>query len=292
MIRRSLTLGLAFLFSLAAPLWAGSADESADTGAFTTRLPKSVQEDIGDIHPASEAGIMSYFHGQAQLNTEYTSNARLNHGVGGSPDFLVNPTLRGGFTAPLGKGFTVDLESQLDDVNYAGHQDLGFWGFSGSADLQYRYKPTWPKIYAGVEPYYYFSYDTGDRLTSAVGPVAGIEQTLALNRGKTLLLFGYHFGSYYASPGIDTHEAHTLTAAVTQQINRELYAQLYYQWQYSVYTQASRIQSRNLVGGSLIYKFDPNLFASLYANYVNNDSNQSLARYENVNVGLSLTWQF
>ena len=264
---------------------------SDDGGTFSTPLPASVQEDIGDIRPASKAPLASYFHGQAQVTGEYIANAHLFHGPH-SPDFLINPNLRGGFTAPIGQRLFLDLDAEFDDVTYAGHDDLGFYGISGNADLQYRFKPTWPKLYAGVEPYYYNSYDTGHRLSSAFGPAAGIEQTVSINRGKTLFLFGYHFGDYYSSPSIDTRQSHTATVAVTQQLRRALYAQLYYQWEYSIYSQSDRDDSRNLVGLNMIYQFDPHLFASLFVNFVDNDSSSSLAKYENVNAGVTLTWQY
>jgi hypothetical protein len=147
-------------------------------------------------------------------------------------------------------------------------------------------------LYAGVEPYYYFSYDTGDRLTSAFGPVAGIDQSLSLNRGKTLLFAGYHFGQYYASPGIDTRQSHTVTISLTQQIKRDLYAQLYWQLQYSDYTQFGRDETRDVVGLSLIHQFNPHTYISLFTNYVDNASNNSLAKYETVNAGVSAVWQY
>jgi hypothetical protein len=270
---------------------ASGSGQGASGGAFYSPLPKTVQEDIGDIRPASEAPISSYFHGQATLNGQYTSNAPLYHSRD-QADFLIAPTLEGGFTAPLNKNFTLDLEGRVEDFTYASDQSLGFWGVSGNANLEYRYKPAWPRIYVGVEPYYYLTYVTGNRLTSAVGPAAGIDQTVSINRGKTLLFAGYHFGQYFSSPGSDTRQSHTATISLTQQLKRDLYAQLYWQLQYSDYTVYGRDETRDVVGASLIHQFNPHTFASLFVNYVDNASNNSLAKYETVNAGFSLVWQY
>jgi hypothetical protein len=184
------------------------------------------------------------------------------------------------------------VEARIEDFSYASHQDLGFWGFSGNADLEYRYKPTWPRIYAGVEPYYYLTYSTGDRLTTAIGPVAGIDQSVSINRGKTLLFAGYHFGQYFSSPGVDTRQSHTVTVSLTQQMRRDLYAQIYWQFQYSDFTVYGRDETRDAVGVSFIHQFNPQTFASLFVNYLDNASNNSLAKYESVNAGFSLVWQY
>jgi len=272
------------------PIVDGSS-QAADGGAFYSPLPEKVQEDIGDIRPAENAPFSSYFHGQATVNTEYTSNAPLYHGRD-EADFLIAPAFQASFSAPLDKHFRIDLAARLEDFTYASHQDLGFWGFSGNADIEYRYKPSWPRIYAGAEPYYYLTYATGNRLTTAIGPVAGVDQTLSINRGKTLLLMGYHFGDYFSSPGIDTRQSHTVTAALTQQLQRDLYAQLYWQLQYSRFTTYGRDELRDIVGVSLIHQFTPQTFISLFLNYVDNASNNSLAKYETVNAGVSLVWQY
>jgi len=269
----------------------GTSAEGADGGTFESPLPKKVQEDLGDIRPAQTAGFFSYFNWQATVNGQYTSNPSLyhNHSDG---DFLIAPTLQGSFDAPLNKNFSVEAEARIEDFTYASHQDLGFWGFSGDADLEYRYKPSWPRFYVGVEPYYYWSYDTGNLLTSAVGPVAGIDQTVSINRGKTLLFAGYHFGQYFSSPDIDTRQSHTVTLSLTQQLKRDYYAQLYWQYQYSDYTVFGRDETRDIVGLSVIHQFTPHTFASLFVNYVDNASNNSLAKYESVNAGLSLVVQY
>jgi hypothetical protein len=260
-------------------------------GTFYAPLPEKVQEDIGDIRPASEAGIGSYFHAQASVNGQYTSNAALFHSRDDA-DFLIAPVLQGSFDAPLNKYFTVDVTARLEDFTYASNQTLGFWGVSGDTDLEYRYKPSWPRIYVGMEPYYYLSYANGNRLTAAIGPIAGVDQALSINRGKTLLFAGYHFGQYFGSPGIDTRQSHTITLSLTQQIERSYYAQLYWQLQYSDYMVYGRDETRDVVGLSVIHQFNPRTFASLFVNYVDNASNNSLAKYQTVNVGFSLVWQY
>jgi len=265
--------------------------QGANSVTFQSPLTTGEQEDLGDIKPAEDAGVLSYFHGDASVTGQYTSNAPLYHSKD-EADFLIAPVLRGGFTAPLNKNFDVDLEAKLEDFTYASHQDLGFWGFSGSAELEYRYKPAWPRIYVGTEPYYYFSYANGNRLTSAIGPVAGIDQSYSINRGKTLLFAGYEFGAYFASPGIDTRQSQTVTISLTQQLKRDLYAQVYWQLQYSDYSVYGRDETRDLEGISLIHQITPQTYVSLFANYIDNASNNSLAKYESTNAGVSLTWQY
>jgi len=262
-----------------------------DEGTFNAPLSEKEQEDLGDIRPTAAASFLSYFHGQATVNTQYTSNAPLYHSKD-EADFLIAPTLEGGFTAPLNKYFKINADVRLEDYTYASHQDLGFYGVSSDADIEYRYKPVWPRIYVGTEPYYYLTYSFGNRLTSAIGPVAGVDQTISINRGKTLLYLGYHFGQYFSAPAIDTRQSHAVTLAFTQQIKPDLYAQLYYQWQYSRYTVFGRDEDRNVAGLSLIHQLNPVTFLSLFVNYVDNASNNSLAKYTTLNTGLSLVYQF
>lgn len=268
-----------------------SGQGGAEGGTFYSPLPEKVQEDIGNIRPAAEAGVLSYFHGEASVEGQYTSNAALYHSKDDA-DFLIAPVLQGGFTAPLNKNFTVDVEARLEDFTYSSNQELGFYGASGNANLEYRYKPSWPRVYVGMEPYYYFTYANGDRLTSAIGPVAGVDQSLSINRGKTLLYAGYHFGEYFSGPWIDTRQSHTVTLSMTQQLRRDYYAQIYWQYQYSDYSVYGRDETRDVVGVSVIHQFTPQTFASLFVNYVDNASNNALAKYTTVNAGVSLVWQY
>ena len=284
-------MGVALLLLTLAGGTGALAENTQDEGTFYSPLPEKVQEDLGDIRPEEKATFLSYFHGQASVTGQYTSNAELYHSRDDA-DFLIAPMLQEEFAAPLNKYFRVDVEARLEDFTYASHQDLGFWGFSGNADLEYRYKPTWPRIYAGVEPYYYLTYSTGDRLTTAIGPVAGIDQSVSINRGKTLLFAGYHFGQYFSSPGVDTRQSHTVTVSLTQQLRRDLYAQIYWQLQYSDFTVYGRDETRDAVGVSFIHQFNPQTFASLFVNYLDNASNNSLAKYESVNTGFSFVWQY
>jgi hypothetical protein len=275
--------------------------QAANGGTLYSPLPPKVQEDLGDMRPAAVGGILSYFHGQASVNTQYISNAPLYHSRDDA-DFLIMPRLEEDFSAPLGKHLKVDVTVRAEDYTYASHQSLGFWGFSGNADLEYRYKPSWPRIYAGVEPYFYYSYQTGTQLrqTAAYGPAAGVDQTWTLDRGKTLLLAGYHFGQYYPFGGVargstydlDERQSHTTTLSLTQQIKPNLYAQICWEGQYSIYSEAHRDEMLDVVGVSLIHQFTPETFVSLFVDYVNNASNNSLAKYETVNTGVVLEWQY
>jgi hypothetical protein len=293
---KSFILAAAALLLLSAGVRADqtpAASSDNDTGTFYTPLSKSVQEDLGDIRPAESVPLASHFHYQASVSGQYTSNARLYHSKDDA-DFLISPTLQATYDTPLNKYFSLDVEARIEDFTYtaSNNQSLGFWGFSGNANVEYRYKPSWPRVYIGVEPYYYFSYDTGAKLTSAIGPVAGIDQSLSINRGKTLLFAGYHFGEYFSNPNVDTRQSHTFTLSLTQQLQRNLYAQIYYQLQYSWYSAFGRDETRDLVGVSFIHQLNPQTFVSLFANYIDNASNNSLAKYTTFNSGLSFVWQY
>src|SRR5947209_45085 len=63
-------------------LFAGSGD-GANLSARAQTDP--TKEDIGDIHPDGEGGILSRFRVNASMRGEYTSNARVQ-GHHGSPD--------------------------------------------------------------------------------------------------------------------------------------------------------------------------------------------------------------
>jgi hypothetical protein len=254
-------------------------------------LPETIQEDLGDIRAASNAPFWSYFSGQATVNTEYTSNAQLYHSHN-EGDLLIAPSMEGSFGVPLNKYFRATATVRVEDFTYADHSDLGFWGFSGDGEIEYRYRPAWPRIYAGVVPYYYFAYSNGNKLTSAIAPVIGVDQSISINRGKTLLYMGYEFGEYFSSPDIDTRGSHTFTTSLTQQIQHDLYGQIYWQLQYSQYNVFGRDELRNVVGGNLIHQFNPQTYVALFVNYVDNASNNSTAKYESTNVGVSFVWQY
>jgi len=268
-----------------------SETQGSITGAFFSPLPIKVQEDLGDIRPADHAPLASYFSGDVTVNTQYTSNAPLYHSRD-EADMLISPAMEETFAAPVSKNLRVDITARVEDYSYVSHQNLGFWGFSGNGYLEYRYNPAAPRFYVGVEPYYYFTYSQGNRLTSALAPVAGVDHTISINRGKTLAYMGYHFGDYFSSPGIDTRQSHTIDVSVTQQLRRDLYAQLYWELQYSRYTTDNRDEMRNIIGANLIHQLNPQQYVSLFVNYVDNASDNSLAKYEVVNAGVSFVWQY
>ena len=254
-------------------------------------LSASAKEDIGDMRPASEAGVLSYFHTTAQLRGNYSSNPQLYHN-NSAGDFLTMPSLETRFSAPMGGGFRLNGLARAESIIYSRYDERGVWGFSGQADIEYRYRPQWPRIFAGVEPYYYNAFENSRHLAAAVGPVTGIDKGWAINRGRTLLIAAYKFGSYFADPTLDDRNTHSLTLSCTHQIRPGLFAQVFYQWQFSDYRQEDRHDSRNIAGANMVYQFTPHLFGTLSASYVNNDSDRSLADYQNVNAGAGLTWQF
>jgi len=155
-----------------APSATASATQAAvNDNNFFSPLPEKTQEDLGDIRPEASAPFSSYFQGEAEINTQYVSNAPLYHSHDDA-DFLTAPMLEEGFAAPLNKYFRLDIETRVEDYTYASHQTLGFWGFSADGSIEFRYKPSWPRFYVGTDPYYYFTYSraTGSRAPSGRWP--------------------------------------------------------------------------------------------------------------------------
>jgi hypothetical protein len=250
-----------------------------------------VREDVGDIRPAPEEGPRPTFRGSAQLQSQFVTNAKMlgNHSSG---DVIFLPTLEGGVNVPLGKKFSFDLMGRAEGSFYSRYDERGFFGFSGMATIDYAHKERWPRIYAGVEPYWYQSLDTGDRLATANGFLVGIEQSFAFNRGKSLAFVGYKFTTYYASPSTDNRDQHTAVAGLAHQFQPSLVGQIYYAFQHSDFRNQTRSDNRHIVGGVLTKQWTEKFFTSLSTSFVDNDSDQPFAQYQNFSTGLTFTYRF
>ena len=79
---------------------------------------------------------------------------------------------------------------------------------------------------------------------------------------------------------------------LTHQFRPGFYGQLFYQFQYSNYINEHRRDSRNIVGLNFIYQFNAHLYGSVGADFIDNDSNQRLATYQNFAAHAGLALQF
>src|SRR5581483_48701 len=273
-------LPICFLLLSVSAACAGT-DGKTTTGAMSVTLSASEKEDVGDIRPAPPDTLLSHLRANVQAREEYVTNAKLlgNHG---SSDFLTMPTAEVGFNHKLGHGFSIDLIARSESTIYADHGSRSFWGFSGSGFVDWRGKPAWPRLFAGVEPYHYDSYDTGHRLAEALGVSTGIDNGWVFNQHRTLLTVGYKFTTYFASPSQDDRDAHRVIVGITHEFRPRVYGQLFYQYQYSDYDNEHRHDSRNIVGLNFIYELTSHLYGSFGADFIDNNSNYHLATYQNV----------
>lgn len=265
-----------------------------------TVQPQQVVEDLGDIRPLADQSLLRRIRFTTSLYGEFVSNAQAvgNHGSG---DFLFVPSGSAALDQPLGKGFSLDFNARSEAFLYAKYDDLSFWGFSGS--IMGRYQPTneWPKLYVGIEPYWYTNIRdgnaaaeirTGSRITSAVAVSAGIEKDWAFNRDQTVLFVGYAFSHFFSSPASDNRTSHRATVGVTHQIRPSLFGQVFYSYQFLDYTDISRRDSRNFVGLNFVYQIDDRWSAKASTYLVDNNSSQSVSSYQTFGVGLSATYHF
>lgn len=249
------------------------------------------REDVGDLRPAEELPWSSFFHGNAQVQGEYTANAHLL-GNEGSSDFLWFPSLQGGFTVPIGNKFILETSARLESAIYSRFQDHGFYGTSADLTLDYQPLKWLPHFYVGAQPYYYLGFDTGDRVGEAIAFSTGVVDYRFLFRGKTMLFGGYNFSNYLASPSADNRNAHRAMIGVTQQLSPATYTQLFYAFQFSDYFDNDRRDVRHVVGLNLVYQFSEHLFGSVAGSFVNNHSTNSLATYQSLMGSTGLTFQF
>ncbi|MGB8170887.1 MAG: outer membrane beta-barrel protein [Chthoniobacteraceae bacterium] len=261
-------------------------------------------EDLGEISPSGDAGsesdgksmsppeaIKGKFRVNVSARGEYTSNAKLS-GDHSSSDFIGLPTVEGGYNVALGKHFTFDLAAKVESGLYADNQDRGFAGYSANATLDYRPKTGLPRIYVSAEPYRYDSFDTGDRITQAVGVSTGTDWGISFNAGRSVAFVGYNYGHYFADPSIDNRNSHRVVVGLAHQLRQNLTGQLFYAWQYNDYTDIERHDSRNLVGVNFVCAITKNLFGSFTTSFVDNDSSFDRASYQSVTASLGLTLQF
>ena len=297
---RSLSL---FALTLAAAGVCAVAQDAKNYSYGTSAKTQSADEieDIGDISDTGgqaegksmpEApGAKGKFRVNVTARGEYTSNAKLS-GNHSSSDFIGLPTIEGGYNVGFGKHITFDLSTKVESGIYADNSDRSFIGYSANATLDYRPKPNMPRIYVTAEPYRYDSFDTGDRITQAIGVAAGTDWGVSFNAGRSVAFIGYNYGRYFADPGIDSRNTHRIVVGLAHQLRQNLTGQLFYSWQFNDYTDIDRHDSRNMAGLNLVYSFSRNWFGSFTTSFVDSDSDFDRASYQSVTGALGLTWQF
>ena len=265
--------------------------ETVSASHSSSILSDSEKEDLGDVRP-DDNSFLSHFHPGVDLRGDYTTNALL-HGNHGSADFLFLPTVSLAIDAPITKSLGFNLIARSGEAIYSDHGDRSFWGFSGLATFDYRpIQNGGPHLFAGVEPYWNTRFDGGGFIDAAYGLTTGIDQGFVFGHGKNLLTAGYSFTSYFSDPSQDNRDTHRVLVALTHEFKRDLFGQLFYQYSYDDFTGQDRHDSRNAAGFNLIYQFTRNIFGNFTTAFVDNHSSNSLAQYQSVDIGASLTLQY
>ena len=260
------------------------------SSARPTRQSGEEIEDIGQLDASAGAFAASKFRTNVTVREQFTTNARLT-GSHGSSDFIFLPTLEVGYATDLGKHFHFDLSGRLETAVYARFDQRSFYGYSAAATLDYRPAPTMPRLYIGAEPYRYIRYDTGDRITQAIGTSVGTDWGRSFNAGRSLFYAGYSFTSYFADPSVDDRQQHSIVLGLAHALTPRLTGQLYYSWQYSDFD-IDRRDSRHVVGGNLIYQLAAHWFANLTTTLVDVDSSQDASSYQSFGTALGVSAQF
>ncbi len=285
-------LSLASAAALACSLSADAADDySYQSSSRAVRQTPEEIEDIGEISSDKGAGYArSKFRASVTAREQYTTNARLsgNHSSG---DYVFLPAIDIGYSADLGEHFRFDISGKLETAIYGRYDDRSFYGYSALATLDYQPVKNAPRLYVSAEPYRYVSFDTGDRITQAIGLGVGTDWGKSFNGDRSLFYVGYNFTVFLADPGIDDRTQHSIVLGLAHSFTGRLTGQIYYAWQYSDFD-IDRNDSRHIVGGSLIYQFADRWFGSATTSFVDTDSTQDRSSYQTFGASLGVTKQF
>ena len=282
-----------FLIFIPMALLALAHPRGANAGGMSASQSAKEIEDIGRIEPLQDGDGEGQpkFRASVQVRSEFSTNAKLsgNHSSG---DLIFFPQIEIGFNAPLPHNFSFDIAAKVESGIYTQHQERGFVGYSIISTLDWRPKLNWPRIYIGAEPYRYDSFDTGDRITQAIGLTAGTDWGYSFNKGYSLAFVGYSFTDYFAEPSMDSRQQHKAIVGLTHEFTPRLFATLFYQFSYSDYQNISRNDYRHLLGANATYQLSKKVFSSLTASFSDNDSTQDFASYQSFNISLGVTVQF
>jgi len=279
------------LIAIVAPLQA--VDNTVVAGVGSGQSAAEI-DDIGEISEPGTPGATAstgHFRLDAGFHTDYTSNAKLtgNHGSG---DAIWFPTIEAGYHIAFGRGFAFDALARLESGLYTSNTDRSYYGYSLETTLEWRPKPSLPRLFIGVEPYRYEGADSRNLITEAVGVSAGSDWGYAFNNGRSLFFLGYTLTDYIADPGIDTRYTNAAIIGVTHLIRPKLFAQLFYQYQYVEFETIDRTDHRQVVGLTFIYHLTEHLFSTLGGNFVNSDSTENHASYQSAGASFGLNYHF
>ncbi len=261
-------------------------------GMASSQSAKEI-EDLGVIEAADPdaADGKPAFRSNVQIRSEFNTNAKLtgNHGSG---DLIFFPQVEVGFNTPLPHHFSFDIAAKIESGIYTQHDERGFVGYSIISTLDWRPKLNWPRIYVGAEPYRYDSFDTGERITQAIGVTAGTDWGFAFDKGYSMAFVGYSFTNYFADPTVDNRGQHRAIVGVTHQFNERTLGTLFYQYSYTDFQNVDRRDSRHLLGANLTYQFTKSVFGSATTSFADNDSTTDFASYQSFSLSLGVTVQF
>ena len=266
---------------------------SARAGSVSSSQSAKEVEDIGLIEEASpdaEPGKPA-FRSSVQFRGEFSTNARLsgNHSSG---DLIFFPQVEVGFNAPLRHNFSFDIAAKVESGIYTQNQESGFIGYSIISTLDWRPKLNWPRIYVGAEPYRYDSFDTGEKISQAIGLTAGTDWGYAFNKGYSMAFVGYSFTDYLADPSIDNRLQQRAIIGVSHQFNERIVGTLFYQFSYADFQNIDRRDYRHLLGATLNYQFTKSIFGSATSTFADQDSSQDLGSFQSFSLSLGVTVQF
>jgi hypothetical protein len=250
-----------------------------------------VEQDIGTISAEEVLTETPNFRASVSGLVNATTNARML-GSNGSGDVLYTPKIELEYYLPLGRGFSLDFIGRIDATFYQHFSSQNFIDYGGAVFLDYRRNQTWPRFFVGIEPYYFQSTDSGDKITSALGAKVGLDGGLAFNHNRSLFFYGLDYEHFNVSPSLDDRHQIRTIIGVSHQFTALLQGLAFYEFLYSDYYNQTRNNYRNAFSLSLSYQITPRFSSSLITSYVNNSSNVQLAVYEGFNVGLLFALQY
>lgn len=252
----------------------------------------AVQNDIGTIGEAEEsAPPEAGFRADVRAKMEYRTNAAFD-GATGPADTLWMPAVELGYNIPLSHGFSIDLTARVDGVFYSQYDDNNFIAYDGTAFLDWRYRPTYPRLYVGAEPYYFQGFDGGGLIQEAIGVRTGFDHGIPFWHGRMLFFYGAEYAAFFANPDLNTRNRIDATAGLMYQVTPQFFVQSFYSYQFNNYWVMDRNDSRNIVSVSLIYRFTPQLTGTIQGDYVNNGSDLGEFNYQSSGVGVMLGYEF
>ena len=265
----------------------------AHAGGLSASQSAKEIEDIGVIEEASPEtlGSKPAFRSNVQVRSEFTTNAKLtgNHRSG---DLIFFPQVEVGFNTPLPHHFSFDIAARVESGLYTQNSERGFIGYSIISTLDWRPKVNWPRLYLGAEPYRYDGFDTGERLSQAVGLTAGTDWGHAFNKGYSMVFVGYSFTNYFSDPTADNRTQNRAIIGLTHQFNQRLVGTLFYQFTYSDFQNVDRSDYRHLLGANLTWQFTDKIFGNVATTFADNDSSADFASFQAFSLSLGVTVQF